>query len=407
VDQAHTDTSYHPPTPDACASGSPVSFKALATLLFVALLSACSSVPSVFDPAAVAPLQYAGQAFIPAEALAGEAAPDLLALDDEMREFVATYTGGIRNQRSRLMALHTAVVSPATLHVQYDPFADGSARQAFQRGTANCLSFANLFVAMAREAGLDARYQWIDLRPQWQRFGGRVALRLHVNVVVRSRNGEEFMVDIDPLRRHEMAGSHPLTDAEARALYHSNRAIAALSREEVVEAWTEALRALDLAPDMSHLWVNLGAIYRHAGQYTAAESAYFRALAEDNRDPSAMNNLVVLYEVTGRSDKQTYWVDRLTRHREQNPYHHAHLGDVAARENDWERAHRHYSEAVALQPDDSELIYGLAITEHRRGNFAAAERLILRAISKASFDVDQRSYRIQLESLKEERAASL
>ena len=84
--------------------------------------------------------------------------PDLLELDDNRRAFVERYTGDVSGERARLMTLHRAIKGSATLGVRYDPDADGTARDAFHRGTANCLSYASLFVALAREAGLDAGY---------------------------------------------------------------------------------------------------------------------------------------------------------------------------------------------------------------------------------------------------------
>jgi Flp pilus assembly protein TadD len=390
----------------ACSSAIRCLARSLA-LAGVLVFAGCGSTPRQFDPAAIAPLQYAGGLLTVSEALTAESAPDLLALDDDMRAFVDEYTDGIHNPLNRMLALHTAVKSPGALGMQYDPFADGSARQAFQRGTANCLSYASLFIALAREAGLQARYQWVDIRPEWSRIGERVALRLHVNVLVRTRDGDEFMVDIDPLQRRQVASARPISDREAAALFHSNRGMQHLADDDIAAAWSELVRALRLAPELPHLWVNLGAIYRHAEQYADAERYYFHALSLDRSDRSAMNNLVVLYGMTGRADEEAYWMDRLTRYRNRNPYFHAYQGDIAAGEGDWEMAFEHYSRAVELQPGDSELIYGLAIVEHRRGNFDAATRLIERAIERANFGVDEINYRNQLKALKEERAAAL
>jgi Flp pilus assembly protein TadD len=373
----------------------------------VLLLCGCGSMGPKFDPAAIAPLQYQGQLLTVSDAMTAEPAPDLLAVNDDMRAFVEEYTAGIHNPLSRMMALHTAVKSPGALGMQYDPFADGSAQQAFQRGSANCLSYASMFIALAREAGLQARYQWVDIRPEWSRIGERVALRLHVNVLVRTRDGDEFMVDIDPLQRRQVASARPISDREAAALFHSNRAMQHLSDEDIAAAWLQLVRALQLAPELPHLWVNLGAIYRHAEQYADAERYYFHALSLDRSDRSAMNNLVVLYGMTGRADEEAYWMDRLTRYRDRNPYFHAYQGDIAAAAGDWEAAFEHYSKAVELQPEDSELIYGLAIVQHRRGNFDAATRLIETAIERANFGVDEVNYRNELKALKEERAAAL
>lgn len=385
--------------------------RAAARILVAALatlLSACGTSPQIdFSASELTPLQFEGR-IIDSDDVERLDAPDLLALNDDMRAFVKKFTGESGNPRDRLLALHAAVKSSAGLDLEYDPFADGSAAEVFVRGTANCLSYANLFVALAREAGLDARYQWMDIRPQWHRVGGRVALRMHVNVLVRDhRDNQEFMIDIDPLRRHQIAGSDTLTDRQAEALYYGNKAMQSLSDDRADEAWSQTARALELAPDITHLWVNLGAVYRNQQQYDAAEKAYFRALSTDANDRSAMNNLAVLYRFTGQDEEEDYWLDRMNRYRLSNPYYHAGLGDIAGGKGDWDDAFEHYAKAVKLHPEDSELIYALGLIEHRRGNADAATRLIEKAIDEADFRVDQQNYRIQLKAIRKERAASL
>ena len=354
----------------------------------------------------IAPLQVDGRLFTVDEALA-VASPDVLAVSDAMRDFVALHTGSIHTPQSRLLALHGAIKSDAVLDMRYDPFAEGDAAATFARGTANCLSYAHMFIALAREAGLDARYQWMEVRPEWHRIGERVAVRLHVNVHVKTRDGGEFMIDIDPLSRSEVAGARLMTDEEGLALYHNNLAITALAEERPAEAWQEIVRGLREAPALSQLWVNLGAIYRFVGQDAEAERAYFRALEIDRGDRSAMNNLVVLYEHQGRDDEASFWLDRLARYRDRNPYYHASLGDAAMREGDWDAAVEHYSRARRLQPDDGQLIYSQGVAEYRRGNLKAAERLVSRAIEKASFPVERERYLVELKTIREEQAASL
>jgi len=39
----------------------------------------------------------------------------------------------------------------------------------------------------------------------------------------------------------------------------------ALGTDDVITAWLHTVRALQLHPQRSHMWVNLGAIYRAAG----------------------------------------------------------------------------------------------------------------------------------------------
>lgn len=371
-------------------------------------LSACTSLSLSSRVRSLPPLALDGQLLTVREAREQLPTPDLLAVDEAMVDFVERHGSRGWSQRNRLLTLHQAVKSPGLLGMEYDPFADGDARSAFHRGSANCLSYAHLFVALAREAGLDARYQQIEVRPQWERFGSRVMLRQHVNVLVRLPAGEEYMIDIDPLQRAEMAGSRVLSDREGAALYHSNLAMHALAMDRPGEAWMHLVRALEWAPALSQLWVNIGAVYRYVGQNTAAEQAYFAALDADRFDRSAMNNLAVLYEMTGRQAEAQAWLDRLHRHREKNPYYHAYLGELAMEREAWDRAFRHYSRAVELKPEDAHLVYSLGMAEHRRGNADEATRLINQAIDMTGFRSDIEGYRIQLRAIEaEQRAASL
>jgi len=377
-------------------------------ILLLPLLMACAGNPSghllVAD---LSPLVLADRVITMADVELADPTPDLLAMDDAMRNFVATYAGTRNNsQRQRLLNLHQAVKSPAILDLQYDPFAEGGANETFHRGTANCLSYANLFVALAREAGLDAKYQWLEVRPQWSRMGERVAVRLHVNVVVKTRQGDTFMVDIDPLSSNDITGARVLNDRQAEALYHSNIAMGALAEEQLDTAWIQTIRALQLSPDTGHLWVNLGAIYRVAGQYDDAERSYFRALQLNHYDHSATNNLVVLYEHQGREEEYAYWSERSRRYRDKNPYYHSWLGDLAAGDDDWPVALEHYQRAVELMPQDSRLLYGLGIIHHQLGDFDEATRQITLAIERASLARDIDEYEVRLESVREDPPAS-
>ncbi|WOJ96844.1 transglutaminase domain-containing protein [Congregibacter brevis] len=371
-------------------------------------LGACATGPKwAFDVRDVPPLKLDGQIYTYDQEGSLADDPEILMVTEEMRDFVELYTGESNNAHNKLMALHRAIKGQGALAMQYDPFADGTARDAFERGTANCLSYAHMFTALAREAGLNAQYQWMEVRPEWHRMGDRVAVRLHVNVQVKMRDTTEYMVDIDPLNRNEVAGARLMSDAEGFALYYNNRAMNALAVDRPVIAWQQLVRGLEEAPGLSQLWVNLGAIYRYAGQYAEAEQAYFHALEIDGSDRSAMNNLVVLYELQGRGKEQHYWEDRLERYRSLNPYYHASLGDVAMEEKDWEQAYEHFARATKMQPDDGLLIYSQGLAAHELGNDEEAERLISQAIERASFQVEKQRYRVQLKIIREQQAAAL
>ena len=372
------------------------------------MLCACSGqglrAPSL---AQITPLALNGQSYAAEDAAALVDTPDLLAVDSEMLDFVHRYTGGLNGERQRLDMLHRAVRNSGILGMEYDPNAEGTAIQTFHRGTANCLSFANMFVALARAAGLDAEYQWLEVRPQWSRLGERVAVRLHVNVIVQTRRDGQYMVDIDPLQAQDVAGTRRLSDADARALHHNNIAMAALAQDRPGEAWMEVVRALQLSPRMTHLWVNLGAIYRLAGQHRDAERSYLQALELNPRDRSAMTNLVILYGIEGREEERAHWAGRVERYRKTNPYYHAWLGERAAEEDDWHSAREHLERAVKLSPEESHLLYTTGLVYYKLQDFAKASSYINRAIETASLLRDRESYQLQLDALQRERGPAL
>ncbi|MCZ6830938.1 MAG: hypothetical protein O7F73_15390, partial [Gammaproteobacteria bacterium] len=294
----------------------------VAVLSLVSLLLACAQAPPYSpDLGKLEPLQQGGSELSVAEAENRAPTPDLLALTDEMRDFVDRYVLTARLPRQRLHMLHSSLRSSALLGIDYDPEADGTAAQAFERGVANCLTYAHLFVSMARYAGLDARYQTLTLRPQWIRYGTRVALRQHVNVLVRLRRNETYMVDIVPVQRKSVAGTRLLADADAFALHHSNLAMMLLRRDQVGGAYAHAIKAVKLSRATDYLWVNLGVIYNRAGQAEAAERSYLTAIELNPNSRSAMNNLMVLHTRNGKPERAAFWEQQVAEHRQRNPYY--------------------------------------------------------------------------------------
>ncbi|MFT4823105.1 MAG: Flp pilus assembly protein TadD [Halioglobus sp.] len=366
------------------------------------VLAACSTFsPSAFLQPDFAPLKLADTTLT--LAAVPELAPmaDLLAMDDEMKAFVARYASNLGSKRQRLTQLHRSIKSAGLLDIEYDPQAEGTAIEAFHSGSVNCLSYANMMVAMAREAGLDASYQWVDVRPHWSRMGERLAVRLHVNVLVRVRRGEEFMVDIDPMQLRDITSTRVISDRDAKALYHSNLAMSALSREKFDTAWAQAIQALRLNPKMPHLWVNLGAVYRGTDQHDEAEESYLYALKLDSTDRSAMNNLIVLYGLQGRDKEQDYWQQQITRYQKSNPYFHAWKGDKAGEKGDWERALRHYQRALVLNPLDSRLLFSTGIIHVKLDDIEQATRLISQAIEHAKLGSEIKDYEFLLRELED------
>ena len=350
------------------------------------------------------PLKLEAAELRPADALASAQSPELLELTDEMRAFVDRYVHG--DARQRLHTLHRSLVSPALVGVEYDPDADGSAAEVFHAGAANCLSYAHLFVAMARYAGLNARYLSVSLRPEWSRHGSKIALRRHVNVAVTFRNGERYVVDIDPVSRDRIAGSEELSDRQAFALYHGNLAMSALLDGQDERAYAEALQALRIAPDIDFLWINLGAIYRQHEQDDVAESLYHTALKLNPGSRTAMNNLAVLHESRGNLAEAERWAQRIQQRRNKNPYYHYYLGELAESKGDYLAALEHFSRAIKLREVEADFYFRVARVYLTLEQPDRSRAFAQQAIAKAKRVNERESYRAFLRLLSEDQLAA-
>lgn len=83
---------------------------------------------------------------------------DLLALNEDMKAFVRDRIPAGLGDQQKVEAILAAILEEG-LALNYDNFKTPTAQQAFYTRADNCMSFTNLFVALAREAGVKARYQ--------------------------------------------------------------------------------------------------------------------------------------------------------------------------------------------------------------------------------------------------------
>lgn len=383
-------------------------WKWLAMCLFVPLLAACSHAPVTrSDLAALQPLHYQNTTYSPQAALQEAGSTDLLALTPEMKQFADRYIRVGNNDLMRLRLLHRSLRSSGMVGIEYDPHADGTAAQAFESGQANCLSYAHLFVALARYLGLRVRFQSLSLRPEWSRHGDRVALRQHVNVVVILRGNEKYMVDIDPVQRARVTKVEELTDEQAHALHDNNLAMTLLLRGELAGAWSHAVQALGQSPDTDYLWVNLGAIYRMAGQDAAAEQSYYTALHINPNSNPAMNNLMVLYDNRGEIEKAQLWEERVESHRKRNPYYYAHLAEVAWNEGHLEAALAYYMQALSRKKDDADLYFRVGKLYMSMNQPENGVRYVELAIKHARLVGEREAYEAYLDGINRDALAAL
>lgn len=224
-----------------------------------------------------------------AEAVPDPLAADPLAVDAAMTGWAAALADRGPAPR-RLGGLATALGERGWRHADDLTL---PAAEAFARREGDCVSFAFVLAALARQRGLSVVF--VILAPEAAARAGRFAVgRGHLAVAVEVRRG--FRVFDAGGERGDAALFRAVTDRQAVAIFHSNRGSALLLAGRPAEAVGELRRATKVGPDLAVAWTNLGVGLTRLGDAEAAERAYRQAVSLAPESAGAWRNLALLLE---------------------------------------------------------------------------------------------------------------
>lgn len=345
-----------------------------AALLF---LAGCAALPTT-EPARAA---LARLTEVPARDGLSRGDAGILTLDADMRAFLAKSVHG-RDGLTKLRELIQAVVESPTFRLEYDDDTH-TAAETFRELRGNCLSFTNLFVALAREAGLTVSYQEVDVPPTWTLHDDTFVVSRHINALVTARPGTSHVVDFNIADFRAAYPRRAISDERAAAHYFSNLGIESLEAGSSAAAYEYFQRALAMDATLAQTWVNLGAWYRRNGDAARAEASYLQALRLNPRELVAMSNLASLHRSAGRNDLAAWYQRRITKYRLQNPYYRYASAKVAYLAGDFSGA-VHQLRAALRGADGDPTFYSLLGMSYRElGKREPARRAFARAVELA------------------------
>ena len=344
------------------------------------------------------------QVYSPAQLLDGsllelpgvEPQVELLAVNDDMRAFLAEHLPAGGNKKQKVEQILRGILDDG-LRLDYNLFHTLTAEEAFYTREGNCMSFTNLFVALAREAGITARFQEVEVPPTWESRNESWLFNKHLNAVVDLPGGsmmvdfalEEFDIDYD---------RHILDDEEVLARYHNNMGVHLMMDGELETAFPHFRRAIALAPDTGYFWTNLGSLYRRLGNEAAAEGAYLEAI-EIAREPAAMSNLSRLYQNQGREDLAAWYEGKVELFRLNNPYYLYELAREAFDLGQYELAVSRSEAAVRLEDERHELYKLLGMSYVKLGRFEKASEAFEAAALLTQSEEEKAGYSKKLRML--------
>ncbi|MDX2477192.1 MAG: tetratricopeptide repeat protein [Gammaproteobacteria bacterium] len=347
-----------------------LSGRVIILLVGMFMLSACASVQR--EKVTPPPLQYPGPVVQVDDV-------DVLAVSPEMEKFLERYVLKYSNQQTRLDMLTTAVARTGVLGFEYNESHTMTSSEAFDARMGNCVAFSNLMIALARRAGLNARYQEVSIRSDWANYeGDTVLLYKHVNVVVETRH-MSWVVDVSGLDIRPTDHRTLIDDSYAKALYLNNNAVEALLDNDLPRAYAYMRSAIEADSRVTDPWVNLGVLYGRNDQLDEAVFAFNRALQIDSNEYSALSNLYEVYLEQEDFESAANLEPRVERYRRNNPYYLLRLSDEALRQEQYEESISLLRKAIKKKEDDHELHFALAKTQYLSGELAEAESSLLRA----------------------------
>jgi tetratricopeptide (TPR) repeat protein len=278
---------------------------------------------------------------------------DAFALDDEMQEFVRQIREFGGDSSAKVNRLLQAMKQRGLFSLEYNEALTRTVSGTFHERRGNCLSFTMLFIALARESGLHARYQLVDVPPQWNLDSDLIVIANHVNAVIDSRTDKDLVVDFNKTSFHGDFVTHRVDDAYAAALFYTNLGAEAMLRRDYPQSFTLLREAVHTRADVAPPWVNLGVLYGRQGLYEYAEAAYLRALQIAPQERSALANLAGIYEALGDSQRAAEYRDRVRRYQDINPYYHYARAQKAYHDNQYEDTLAELRRAIRLRGDES------------------------------------------------------
>lgn len=374
-------------------------FCATAAVAATLLLGGCSSVPGARGPApAVAADLLTGKRVFDRPVTPDEVpAAEPLAVSPAMREFLRLEVGQSSFATTRFERLVRAMHREGYFRGSYDADQTRTAAETFDLRAGNCLSFTNLFVALARALDIDARFQIVAVPPDWDADSGFLIRYTHINVLVagvhldRRAGTDEFTMDFNAVHPDPDYARFRVSDRYAHALYYGNRSVQSLRDDRFRESLAYLQRALALEPGNPDLWINVGAFYAKMGDQRSAVEAFEAVLQIDPGNKSALGGLARAHRRLGNVARAEGFEAEIRRYRERNPFYHFALAQSYYERERFDRALAAVDRALALRGRNARFHFLKALTLQRLGDPSGAQAHFDRASRLGDYrDLKQR-----------------
>ena len=376
-----------------------------APLLAALAIGACQSLPDDPGRERISDESLLSGVAVFGERVSSEEVPEASILEstDAMHTFVDPRIRIGGTSVTRAARLLRKLIENGYFERGYERHLTQTAADTFATKAGNCLSFTNLFVALARMARLEARYQIVDVPPSFDSDLGLLFRNTHINVLVRNADIRgagrgDLTVDFNRAGTEEYR-RWIVTDAYAAGLFYNNLSVNHWRGGDNRKAFAYLAKALETYSGNADLWVNLGAFYSKHGAFEHALAAHYRALRIDGRNRPAMAGLAAAYAGRGEMELSDAFTRRVEHYRRRNPYYHYALAQVAYKESDYVGTLAAVERALELKRDDHRFHYLRSLAQWQIGDRVEARASLVQAARFADQAQTKRRYARMAEAI--------
>ncbi len=327
---------------------------------------------------------------------------DVLALDDNIRSILDQEIQNLPTKIQKLGKLHKLLYSAERHHIKYDSSSTKTALDTFYSKQGNCLSLANLFIATARHVGLEARYQFIQVRREWRPQNDFFEIPGHVNVVVELP-GRQATIEFNSTYYEQSARQRlvrqVISDERAKADFYNNLGVVKLSSKNLKEAVAFFKKSISIDKNVDFSWSNLGVAYKHMGDFKKAEKSYQKALKINPQNNSVIRNIFILYKKQGNKEQADKYARKAEKYARKNPYY---LDQLANQDIDaglYKNAIKLAKSAIRIHNKEPDFFHTLATAHFYRNDKRASKLALEKAKALADSDAYKKRYQDKIDSL--------
>lgn len=287
----------------------------------------------------------------------------------------ASSAGGERTQMTRLLRYF---MDNDGLSFQYRPTRTLNAEAAFHAREGDCMSYAVLYVAAARALGIPVHFVRLTQLPVFWEDGGRFFTSSHIAVGFANDTWQEngMVVDFSATHTSEWRFSlySYIDDETAFVLFHSNRAVEYLLRDDYAGAERILQFLLKHAPVVPEVYNNLGIVLMRLHRDQEATDLFTEAIARFPKFVPLYTNAVSAAMTSGHPELANEW--RVAGHAvaQADPAFAFAEGMLAFRQGDFATAGQRFSDALEVQPDDLALLAWTARAHLSDGDLSRGQR---------------------------------